>query len=198
MTEHSFDYKALRFLNDRFERYDITDHSLKIALYDIPENEYIQGMDVLRNIGYIKNKELYEKGLTITSQGQVRLQQLQKSVDNENKQERQSELKYPLGLSQELFWTVLLALVGGAFGLGIYFGSNKFDRNLMELSDTNRELKDTIKVRESTIHYIRNNSDSALNILSHMPYSEMRLDSLSFRKVQTTIENAGWALYLNK
>lgn len=198
MTEHSFEYKALRFLNDRIERYDITDHSLKIALHDIPENEYIQGMDMLRNIGYIKNKELYEKGLSITSKGQVRLQQLKKSVDNENNQEIQSVIKYPLGVSQELFWTVLLALVGGSFGLGIYFGSNKFDRNLIELSDTNRELKDTIKAHENTIKYIRNNSDSALNILGHMPYNEMTLDTLAFRKVQTTIENAGGVLYLNK
>lgn len=198
MTEHSFEYKALRFLNDRIERYDITDHSVKIALYDIPEMEYIQGMDVLRNKGYIKNKELYEKGLSITSQGQVRLQQLQKIVENENKQGRQTIIKYPLGLGQELFWTVLIALVGGAFGLGIYFGSNKFDRNLIELSDTNRDLKDTIKVRENTIKYIRSNSDSALNILGHMPYNEMTLDTLSFRKVQTTIEYAGGALYLNK
>jgi hypothetical protein len=198
MTEHSFEYKALRFLNDRIERYDITDHSLKIALYDIPENEYIQGMDHLKNVGYVKNKELYEKGLSITPQGQVKLQQLQRIVDNEKKQETQFKIKYPLGLSQELFWTLLIALVSGAFGFGIYFGSNKFDRNLIELSETNKELKDTIKVRENTITYIRHNSDSALNILSHMPYNEMTLDTLSFRKVQTTIENAGAALNLNK
>ena len=198
MTEQAFEYKAFRFLNDRFECYDITDHSLKIALYDIPENEYKQGMDTLRNSGYLKNKELYEKGLSITSQGQVRLQQLQRIVDNEKRQESQSIIKYPLGLNQELFWTLLIALVGGAFGLGIYFGSNKFDRNLIELSDTNRELKDTIKIRENTIKYIRQNSDSALNILGHMPYDEMKLDTMSWRKVQTTIENAGAALYLNK
>ena len=79
MIDQSFEYKALRFLNDRIERYDITDHSLKIALYDIPENEYIQGMDVLRNNGYIKNKELYEKGLSITPQGQVKLQKTSKN-----------------------------------------------------------------------------------------------------------------------
>jgi len=198
MTEHSFEYKALRFLNDRIERYDITNHSLKIALYDIPENEFIQGMEALRNIGHIKNKELYEKGISITTQGQVRLQQLQKIVDNEKKQESQSIIKYPLGLSQELFWTLFIALISGAFALGIYFGSNKFDRNLIELSDTNKELKDTIKARENIIKYIRHNSDSALNILSHMPYDEMTLDTLSFRKVQTTIEDAGAALYLNK
>jgi hypothetical protein len=198
MTEQSFEYKALRFLNDRIERYDITDHSLKIALYDIPENEYIQGMDILRNTGYIKNKELYEKGLSITSQGQVKLQQLKKNIDNEKRQEIGSIIKYPFGLSQEFFWTVFITLVSGAFALGIYFGSNKFDKNLIELSDTNKELKDTIKVHENTINYIRHNSDSALNILGHMPYNEMSLDTLSFRKVQTTIENAGAALYLNK
>lgn len=198
MSEQSFEYKALRFLNDRIERYDITDHSLKIVLYDIPENEYMQGMGTQKKIGYIKNKELYEKGLSITPQGQVKLQQLQTIVDHEKKQEIHSKIKYPLGLSQELFWTVLITLVSGAFGLGLYFGSNRFDRNLIELSDTNKELKDTIKVRENTIKYIRFNSDSALTILSHIPYNEMTLDTISFRKVQTTIENAGAALYLNK
>lgn len=86
MTEQSFEYKALRFLNDRFELYDISDHDLKTALFDIPKNEYDQGMASLREIGYIKNKDLYEKGLTVTEQGKVRLQQMQKVVDSEKKQ----------------------------------------------------------------------------------------------------------------
>jgi hypothetical protein len=198
MPKHCFEYKALRFLNDRIECYNITHYSFKIALFHIPEKEFIQGIDGLRNIGYIKNKELYEKDLTITLQGQIRLQQFQKIAENEKRQERQSIIKYPLGLSQELFWTVLIALVSGVFALGIYFGSNKFDRNLIELSDTNKELKDIIIARENTINYIRHNSDSALNILDRMHYNEMTLDTLSFRKVQTTIENEGASLYLNK
>jgi hypothetical protein len=88
MTDQSFEYKALRFLNDRFEVYNITDDVLKIALYDIPESEYTRGMTSLRDLGYIKNKDLYEKGLTITTQGQVRLQQMQKVVDKEKVNEK--------------------------------------------------------------------------------------------------------------
>ncbi len=88
MTEQSCEYKALRFLNDRFELYNITDETLKVALYDIPESEYTRVMTSLRDLGYIKNKELYEKGLTITTQGQVRLQQMQKAVDKEKVNEK--------------------------------------------------------------------------------------------------------------
>jgi hypothetical protein len=104
-----------------------------------------------------------------------------------------------------LFWSVALTLLGGFFGFGFYVGTTKFDKNLIELTDSNRELKsdivnlkDTIKTRENSIEYMRRISDSALNILGHMPYDEMTLDTLSYRKVQTTIENAGAALYLNK
>lgn len=110
-----------------------------------------------------------------------------------------------LHINAALFWTVALALLGGFFWFGTYVGTTKFDKNLIDLSDTNRtlkdnvaSLKDTIKGREKVIEYMKTISDSALNILGHMPYNEMTLDSLSYRKVQTTIENAGAALYLNK
>ena len=107
-------------------------------------------------------------------------------------------------INTSLFWGVILPLLGGFFAFGLYVGTTKFDRNLIELSDSNRELKtevanlkDKIKARENSVEYMRRVSDSALNILGHMPYKEMTLDTLSFRKVQTTIENAGAALYLN-
>jgi hypothetical protein len=103
MTEQSFEFKLLYFLNARFELYNITEHTLKIALFDIPENEYNQGMTELRNIGYIKNKDLYEKGITITEQGKIRLQQIQKIVDKEKKQiktfwERTAPIRDSIGL----------------------------------------------------------------------------------------------------
>jgi hypothetical protein len=108
-------------------------------------------------------------------------------------------------INTSLFWGVILPLLGGFFGFGLYVGTIKFDRNLIDLSDSNRELKtevanlkDTVKAHENSVEYMRRNSDSALNILANMPYKEMTLDTLSFRKVQTTIENAGAALYLNK
>jgi hypothetical protein len=40
-------------------------------------------------------------------------------------------------------------------------------------------------------------SDSALNILGHMPYDKMKLDTAEFHNVQSNIEAAGAALYLN-
>src|SRR6187401_1569917 len=86
MTEQSFEYKTLRFLNDRFELYNITDQTLKIVLSDFTDNDYNQGIDSLRKAGYLKNKELYQQGLSITTQGQTRLQQLQRIVDNEKKE----------------------------------------------------------------------------------------------------------------
>ncbi len=108
-------------------------------------------------------------------------------------------------INTSLFWGVILPLLGGFFAFGLYVGTTKFDKNLIDLTDSNRELKneivklkDTVKVRENSIEYMRRISDSALNILGHMPYKEMTLDTLSFRKIQTTIENAGAALYLNK
>jgi hypothetical protein len=108
-------------------------------------------------------------------------------------------------INPSLFWGVILPLLGGFFAFGLYVGTTKFDKNLIDLSDSNREyknaivnLKDTVKARENSVEYMRRISDSALNILGHMPYKEMTLDTSSFRKVQMTIENAGAALYLNK
>jgi hypothetical protein len=147
--------------------------------------------------------------LSITTQGQIRLQQLQKNVDDEKKQSG-FQLKENLSLSgirkyflvnensytisSGTFWVVLPIICGVAF----FLGTVKYDVDKIILSDQKKALEDTVKSRENTIKYLRHNSDSALNILGHMPYGEMNLDTLSFRKVQTTIENAGAALYLNK
>ena len=101
-------------------------------------------------------------------------------------------------LKNPIFWTATVILIGGAFTLGFYLGNAKFDNNLIELSQDKKALQDSLKVKDNVIQNIRHNSDSALNILGHMPYNEMKLDTQSFRKVQTTIENAGAVLYLNK
>lgn len=93
-----------------------------------------------------------------------------------------------------IFWVVLPIICGFAF----FLGTIKYDAEKINLSEQKKELEDTVKSQENTIKYIRHNSDSALNILGHMPYNEMKLDTQAFRKVQTTIENAGAALYLNK
>lgn len=101
-------------------------------------------------------------------------------------------------IKNPVFWTAIVILIGGAFTLGIYMGNVKFDSNLIQLSQDKKDLQDSLKIKENLIQTLRHNSDSALNILSHMPYSEMTLNPQSFLKVQTTIENAGAALYLNK
>lgn len=110
---------------------------------------------------------------------------------------------YRIGIG--IFWTVALGLAGIIFYFGYYVGTAKFDSDKNELYNSNQELiatqkalQDSIKTRDITIKYLRHNSDSAHNILSHMPYNEMTLDTLSYRKVQTTIENAGAVLNLNK
>ena len=53
-------------------------------------------------------------------------------------------------------------------------------------------------IYENKIKFMVRNSDFAHNILGHMPYNEMKLDTQEFRKVQTNIENAGTVLSLIK
>ena len=114
------------------------------------------------------------------------------------KRKKQEENPILSLIKNPMFWTVTVILIGGTFTLGFYLGNVKFDNNLIELSQDKKTLQDSLKVRDNLIQIIRHNSDSALNILGHMPYDEMKLDTQSFRKVQTTIENAGATLYLNK
>lgn len=100
-------------------------------------------------------------------------------------------------IKPELFWTIILMAIGACFGFGYHFGNTKFDTMKIELSDENKKLKMEVKAREDIIERMRYVSDSAWNILGHMPYKEMNLDSIEFRKVQTTLERAGFALELN-
>jgi hypothetical protein len=92
------------------------------------------------------------------------------------------------------FWVALPIICGFAFLLGTI----KYDADKISLSEKNRSLEDSVKVRDIVIKNIKGNSDSALNILGHMPYNEMKLDTQAFKKVQTIIENAGAVLSLNK
>lgn len=43
------------------------------------------------------------------------------------------------------FWSVLVLMTSAAFGLGMNFGSNKFDKEKIELSEENSMLKDSIQ-----------------------------------------------------
>lgn len=116
------------------------------------------------------------------------------SVSSNSPQETITKTQLPFGISGGLFWAIITGVVTAAF----FLGTVKYDVDKINLSEQKKALEDTVKIRDNTIKYMRQNSDSALNILSHMPYDQMKLDTLSWRKVQTTIENAGAVLYLNK
>lgn len=115
-----------------------------------------------------------------------------------SKQKKKDDNSILTLIKSPAFWTVIVVLISGAFTFGLYFGNTKFDKDLIDLTQNKKDLQDTIKTKENTIQTLRHNSDSALNILGHMPYSEMHLDTSEFRKVQTNIESAGAILYLNK
>ncbi|HKG06857.1 MAG TPA: hypothetical protein VKB19_10390 [Pedobacter sp.] len=100
-------------------------------------------------------------------------------------------------IKHELFWTVLLALLSGTFYLGQLIGNTRFDISTNEIREKNKVLTDSLKLQRKAMERMRFVSDSALNILGHMPYEQMKLDTSEFRKVQTNIESAGAALYLN-
>jgi hypothetical protein len=82
-NELTAEYKILRFLNDRIEDYNIQEVALRKFLYDIPATETTSVLAELRGKGFIANKQNYELGLTITTLGQVRLNQIQREIDIE-------------------------------------------------------------------------------------------------------------------
>nr|WP_068891823.1 hypothetical protein [Pedobacter panaciterrae] len=104
-------------------------------------------------------------------------------------------------IKHELFWAVLLGisipLLSATFYVGQLIGNTRFDISTNEIRETNRLLIDSLKLKDRKIERMRFVSDSALNILAHMPYDKMKLDTTEFRNVQSNIESAGAALYLN-
>ena len=79
-----------------------------------------------------------------------------------------SKVKYPLGMNQEVFWTVILAVIGTAFGLGFYFGNNKFDREKIDYYNQIRILESDTAELKDAIHYheiIGRTGDSILRSL---------------------------------
>ena len=104
-------------------------------------------------------------------------------------------------IKHELFWTVLLGLsiplLSATFYFGQLIGNRRYDMSTNQIIETDRLLKDSLKLQKQTIERMRFVSDSALNILGHMPYNQMKLDTSEFHRVQSNIEAAGAALYLN-
>ncbi|MBK6861289.1 MAG: hypothetical protein IPG95_13530 [Saprospiraceae bacterium] len=100
-------------------------------------------------------------------------------------------------IKPELFWTIIFMLLSACFCFGYHFGNTKFDTKKIELSDENNKLILEVKSCKEIISRMNQVSDSAWNILGNMPYKEMNLDSIEFKKVQTTLEKAGFALEMN-
>lgn len=65
----------------------------------------------------------------------------------------ETKVKYPLGMNQEVFWPVILAVIGTAFGLGFYFGNNKFDREKIDYYNQIRILESDTAELKHAIHY---------------------------------------------
>jgi hypothetical protein len=73
-----------------------------------------------------------------------------------------------LGLKQEVFWPLLVAVVTGSFILGFDLGGAKFDHDKIELYETNRALRHrdtllTVQVNESH-HIIMTLEDSVKHV----------------------------------
>lgn len=104
-------------------------------------------------------------------------------------------------IKHEIFWSVLLGisipLLSGTFYVGQLIGNTRYNMATNEVREHNHQLLDSLKLQQRVIERMRFVSDSALNIIGHMPYDQMKLDTTQFHKVQSTIEAAGAALYLN-
>ena len=113
---------------------------------------------------------------------------------------QRTQIEY-YSIKHELFWTVLLGvsipLLSATFYFGHVIGNTRFDISTNEIRETNKLLQDSLKLQRKTMERMRFISDSAHNILAHMPYDQMTLDTAEFRKVQSNIEAAGAALHLN-
>lgn len=88
--------------------------------------------------------------------------------------ETQPEIKtqLPFGTDPTLFWTIFVAILTGAFVLGQYFGSTKFDKEKSDYYDEIKTLqKDTIRLNS-----LINEKDS--NLKSKDSLLEIKSDSL--------------------
>ena len=61
-----------------------------------------------------------------------------------------------IGISPELFWTILSAIIIGAFFLGEYIGQTKFDKEKIDYYDQNSILDNQVKVLTAKIDSIKN------------------------------------------
>lgn len=76
--------------------------------------------------------------------------------------------KYPLGLGAEVFYPLFGVLIGAAFGLGFYFGNNKFDRDKIDYYNQLQRLQSDTAELHHAIHYheiVGRSGDSVLRSL---------------------------------
>lgn len=87
-----------------------------------------------------------------------------------------SKIKYPLNLSQEVFWTVCLAIIAAAFSLGYYFGNNKFDKDKIDYYNQVRSL-----TNDTTTLNVRIRELDSVNIRFRNDISSLQLDTTTYR-----------------
>lgn len=171
----------------------LTQLPVKKSIIDIEQNNQVQASIISQQEAIISqyktavraaDKKLLEQTAIIAD--------LKADINSLNAEVRKKRISSIL--LNGVFWGFI-----GAFLIGVPLWSFDQGKDLgyQRVDEERLQLKDSVKVLNKAINYMRHNSDSALNILSHMPYDKMTLDTLTYRKVQTNIEGAGAVLYLN-
>ena len=106
--EEELEYRILFYLNSNIEIYDITDAVLRGQFFSAPEKRYQKAIASLGQQNYVGNKINQGKGITITPDGQKRLNEIQSKINLENNKRTKNIL-------------TLTSLIGilGLIGLGI-------------------------------------------------------------------------------
>ncbi|MFL0070873.1 hypothetical protein [Tenacibaculum maritimum] len=58
-------------------------------------------------------------------------------------------------LKNKVFWTILVITLGGAFALGLHFGTSKFDREKLDLYEENRKLIKNNKTLSDSLKMVK-------------------------------------------
>lgn len=137
-------------------------HKSTINLYlgtlldKLKENKAIQE----RNEQLARQQE-YQRKAALAEQKKIEEEKKQKEVTVPEFTTEKIEIKVPTEskvsklwkqFSSIAFWTILIALMGGAFGLGFHFGNNKFDQVKNDLVDSNRVYKDRLLQKTDSIN----------------------------------------------
>lgn len=101
-----------------------------------------QKFEIYRLDGYSEGYFIQQKSILL---GAIKACKTLRKNENKTKDHPIIEL-----LKTKTFWTVLVVTTGASFGLGLHFGSTKFDREKINLYEENRDLRNqNIKLTNS-------------------------------------------------